>query len=187
MWTKQLFQRKSSRGTLFMSFDVVAKTKQTCSYKIIALAKHEFCQNQLFPSSWSEDHDIMKKAIVQKRQITLLRKKVERIMAKSWICLKTCSMMMKFVQLVKEGVKLLRSNFGISIKLLKVALSDVEHFPIFSIFVDCAKQKTTWVLEWFPYVERVFLRIVTPKHFTVLRKIRAWNRQISCEICPSVC
>ena len=66
--------------------------------------------------------DMMKKAIVQKRQITLLRKKVERIMAKSEICLKTCSMMMKFVQLVKEAVKLLRSNFGISIKLLRGAL-----------------------------------------------------------------
>ena len=67
--------------------------------------------------------DMMKKAIVQKRQITLLRKKVdhERIMAKSQICLKTCSMMMKFVQLVKEAVKLLRSKIVISIKLLKVA------------------------------------------------------------------
>ena len=132
-------------------------------HKRIALAKHEFCQNQLFPSSWSEDHDIMKKAIVQKRQITLLRKKVEQIMAKSWIWLKTCSMMMKFVQLVKEAVKLLRSNFGISIKLLKVALQSFQIFPLFSFFADGAVQKTTWVLEWFPYVERVFLRIVGGK------------------------
>ena len=91
--------------------------------------------------------DMMKKAIVQKRQITLLRKKVERIMAKSWICLKTCSMMMKFVQLVKEAVKLLRSNFGISIKLLKVALQSFKEFPNFSFFVHGALQKTTWVLE----------------------------------------
>ena len=91
--------------------------------------------------------DIMKKAIVQKRQITLLRKKVERIMAKSWICLKTCSMMMKFVQLVKEAVKLLRSNFGISIKLLKVAPSEVKNGRKISFFADGARQKTTWVLE----------------------------------------
>ena len=132
-------------------------------HKRIALAKHEFCQNQLFPSSWSEDHDIMKKAIVQKRQITLLRKKVEQIMAKSWIWLKTCSMMMKFVQLVKEAVKLLRSNFGISIKLLKFALQSFKIFPKISFFANPALQKTTWVLEWFPYVERVFLRIVGGK------------------------
>ena len=91
--------------------------------------------------------DMMKKAIVQKRQITLLRKKVERIMAKSWIWLKTCSMMMKFVQLVKEAVKLLRSNFGISIKLLKVARFAFKDFPNFSFFADGALQKTTWVLE----------------------------------------
>ena len=91
--------------------------------------------------------DMMKKAIVQKRQITLLRKKVERIMAKSWICLKTCSMMMKFVQLVKEAVKLLRSNFGISIKLLKVAPQEWQKIQNFSFFAHGAKQKTTWVLE----------------------------------------
>ena len=91
--------------------------------------------------------DMMKKAIVQKRQITLLRKKVERIMAKSQICLKTCSMMMKQVPRDEELVKLLRSNFGISIKLLKVALSEFEKFRIFSFFAHSAKQKTTWVLE----------------------------------------
>ena len=91
--------------------------------------------------------DMMKKAIVQKRQITLLRKKVERIMAKSQICLKTCSMMMKQVPRDEELVKLLRSNFGISIKLLKVAPQADQKSRKFSFFADGAKQKTTWVLE----------------------------------------
>ena len=72
-------------------------------------------------------------------------------------------MMMKFVQFVKEAVKLLRSNFGISIKLLKVARQAGQKFQKFSFFAHGAKQKTTWVLEWFPYVERVFLRIVGGK------------------------
>ena len=73
----------------------------------------------------------------------------------------TCSMMMKQVQLVKEAVKLLRSNFGISIKLLKVAPQADKEFR--KKIAHGAKQKTTWVLEWFPYVERVFLRIVGGK------------------------
>ena len=87
-------------------------------HKIIALAKHEFFQNQLFTSSWSEDRRYDEKSYCPEKTNNTLRKKVERIMAKSQICLKTCSMMMKFVQLVKEAVKLLKSNFGISIKLL---------------------------------------------------------------------
>ena len=162
MWTKQLFQRKSSRGTLFMSFDVVAKTKQTSSQKNCA-CKAWILPKWTLPLLRQKTDDMMKKAIVQKRQITLLRKKVERITAKSQICLKTCSMMMKFVQLVKEAVKLLRSNFGISIKLLKVARQADQNSRKFSFFAHSAKQKTTWVLEWFPSVERVFLRIVGGK------------------------
>ena len=54
-------------------------------HKIIALAKHEFCQNKLFPLLGQKTDDMMKKAIVQKRQITLLRKKVERIIARGQI------------------------------------------------------------------------------------------------------
>ena len=161
MWTKELFERKSSRGTLFMSFDV-AKTKQTSSQNNCA-CKAWILPKWTLPLLRQKTDDMMKKAIVQKRQITLLRKKVERIMAKSQICLKTCSMMMKFVQLVKEAVKLLRSNFGISIKLLKVARSEFEKFWIFSFLADRAKQITTWVLEWLPYFERVFLRVVGGK------------------------
>ena len=53
-------------------------------------------------------------------------------MAKSLICLKTCSMTMIYLRLVEELVKLLRSNFGISIKFLKVDLSEFEKSPIFS-------------------------------------------------------
>ena len=163
MWTKELFERKSSRGTLFMSFDVVAKTKQTSSQNNCA------CKAWILPK-WTlplflvkKTDDMMKKAIVQKRQITLLRKKVERIMAKSEICLKTCSMMMKQVPRDEELVKLLRSNFGISIKLLKAARQARHKFRNFSFCAHGANQKTTWVLEWFPYVERVFLRIVGGK------------------------
>ena len=59
--------------------------------------------------------------------------------------LQTCSMMMKQVPRDEELVKLLRSNFGISIKLLKVALQAFEKFRIFSFFAHGAKQKTPWV------------------------------------------
>ena len=61
--------------------------------------------------------------------------------------LQTCSMMMKQVPRDEELVKLLRSNFGISIKLLEVALQARQKFRIFSFFANRAKQKTTWVLE----------------------------------------
>ena len=113
---------------------------------------------------------MMKKAIVQKRQITLLRKKVERIMAKSQICLKTCSMMMKFVQLVKEAVKLLGSNFGISIKLLKVAPQAFERFRIFSTWVQNKKRHgfsndslTSNVCFWELWEERLQWDVSCPK------------------------
>ena len=72
-------------------------------------------------------------------------------------------MMMKQVPRDEELVKLLKPNFGISIKLLKVAPQADKKIQIFSFFADGALQKTTWVLEWFPYVERVFLRIVGGK------------------------